>query len=57
VERIARFSEKTFVVFANHGAGKSAINAMQMQGLVGEMEQERAAPAQAAATPSLLAVA
>jgi uncharacterized protein YecE (DUF72 family) len=57
VERMARFSERTFVVFANHGGGKSVINAMQMQGLLGGVEERRATPVPAGAAPSLMAVA
>jgi uncharacterized protein YecE (DUF72 family) len=54
IERVARFSEQTFVVFANHGAGKSVINAMQMQGLLGSQDRKAApAPLLTPAVPSL----
>ncbi|MEZ5351484.1 MAG: DUF72 domain-containing protein [Bryobacteraceae bacterium] len=44
VDRVARFSDQTFVVFANHGAGKSVVNAMQMQGLLGTSERRVVTP-------------
>ena len=42
VEQVARFSESTYVVFNNDGAGCSVINALQMQGI---LEANRTAPA------------
>ena len=34
IERIRRFAESAFVLFANHGHGKSVVNALQMAGLI-----------------------
>lgn len=34
LERIAKFAEKTFVIFNNDAAGKSVVNALQLQSLV-----------------------
>jgi uncharacterized protein YecE (DUF72 family) len=34
LERISRFADSTFVIFNNDAAGKSVVNALQMQSLV-----------------------
>ena len=36
LERVSGFAEKTFVVFANNAGGKSLINALQMESILGQ---------------------
>ncbi|MEZ5403419.1 MAG: DUF72 domain-containing protein [Bryobacteraceae bacterium] len=54
IDRVARFSEQTYVVFANHGLGRSVVNAMQMQGLVGAPAPERRVASVAMIPPPLV---
>src|SRR6202051_4034849 len=36
IERIHRYAESTFVIFNNDAAGKSVVNALQLQSMIGE---------------------
>jgi len=53
VEHLRRFAENCYVVFNNDGAGKSVVNALQMQGLLSGCEtlQEAARSAAGARSP------
>lgn len=63
IEHLRRFADEVYVVFSNDGAGKSVVNALQMQSLLqGERmsapERPKPAPASAAPlAPSLFDVA
>jgi len=43
IEHVGRFAESGFVIFNNDGDGKSVINSLQMQGMMGTVEQAAAA--------------
>lgn len=65
IEHLRRFAEEVYVVFANDGGGKSVINALQMQSLLGgerltapaRPQVAAAAVAQSPAAPALFDVA
>ncbi|MBK5293369.1 MAG: DUF72 domain-containing protein [Acidobacteriia bacterium] len=38
IERVSGFAEKTFVIFNNDGGGKSLINALQMEAILGHQQ-------------------
>ena len=60
IEHLRRFAEEVYVIFGNDGAGKSVVNALQIQSLLGGERltaPERPAAATAAAAPSLFDVA
>ena len=54
IERVSRFADATFVIFNNDAAGKSVVNALQLQSRFPSMHTSRAAHAHHAAIPKQL---